>query len=588
MSILSVRFLRPEPGANPTAPARCKAVGQPFQVDAVYLVCAKPEGLGQPGKADVHTLRCRTNAHRLILISNLGKALVFGLLDVFDKLYKRRITAEQAPIVVRFERFPVDIACQGDRLSRPFDCTEKDRQRLESMRPIDETHRLELTSWIESANTSETEFPIQNLPFCRFQVDQGSPELGVAIGDQLVRLKNCIAAGLLGETYETAATSSRLNEFMRLSVEARIDFRKQISRLLSADTAMGADSTLREQVERGRQVLIPQSAVELLVPCEITDYTDFYASVFHATNVGSMFRPTNPLLPNYKHIPIGYHGRASSIIASGATVRRPRGQLSPPEEGGMPTFGPCKMLDYELEVGFFVAQGNPLGHPVSIEDAEDYLFGMCLVNDWSARDIQKWEYQPLGPFLAKSFATSVSPWVITMEALAPFRCAAYDRPASDPKPLDYLRSTENERSGGVALDLEVFIGSRQMQEEGIEPVRVSQASFRQMYWTSAQMLTHHASNGCNLQPGDLIASGTVSGPERSSRGCMLELTWDGDQNNPLPGSQRTALRLPTGEERIFLQDGDEVILHGTCQADGFRSIGFGVVSGTVAGQLSQA
>jgi fumarylacetoacetase len=313
----------------------------------------------------------------------------------------------------------------------------------------------------------------------------------------------------------------------------------------------------------------------------VRDYTDFYASLHHATNVGSMFRPDNPILPNYKHIPIGYHGRASSIVPSGTAIRRPVGQQSPSEEGGTPGFGPCKMLDYEMEMGAVIARGNALGETISIEQAEEYLLGLCLVNDWSARDMQKWEYQPLGPFLAKSFATTVSPYIVTMEALAPFRCPAEKRDPSDPQPLPYLFSEHNQSSGGFDITCEVYLASADMRKRGLAPIRLSSGNLKRMYWTLAQMLTHHASNGCNMQPGDLIASGTISGPDRSSRGCLLELTWDGDKDNPVAGSQRTPIELPTGEKRVFLADGDEVILKAFCEREGFRRIGFGECRGII-------
>jgi fumarylacetoacetase len=275
-----------------------------------------------------------------------------------------------------------------------------------------------------------------------------------------------------------------------------------------------------------------------------------------------MFRPDNPLLPNYKHMPIGYHGRASSIVISGTDIHRPKGQTA--GEDNKPVFGPSKQLDYELEVGMFIGQDNKLGEPIPIDTAEDYILGLCLVNDWSARDIQRWEYQPLGPFLAKSFATSISPWVVTMEALAPFRVRAATRPQDDPPPLQYLSAQENEAYGGINLQLEVWLSSEQMREKRLAPVKLSHGNFKEMYWTLAQMLTHHASNGCNLRTGDLLASGTVSGPTPESRGCLLELTWRGTE----------PIELPTGEQRTFLQDGDEVILRGYCEREGFRRIGF--------------
>jgi fumarylacetoacetase len=300
------------------------------------------------------------------------------------------------------------------------------------------------------------------------------------------------------------------------------------------------------------------------------DYTDFYASVHHATNVGSMFRPDSPLLPNYKHVPIGYHGRASSLVASGTPVRRPLGQTAP-GASTTPGFGASRQLDYECEVGAFVGPGNPLGEPIPIADAESRIFGLCLVNDWSARDIQRWEYQPLGPFLAKSFATTVSPWVVTLEALEPFRVPAAVRDAGDPEPLPYLRSDADRARGGVDIVLEVRLRTERMRVAGEPAARVSRARFATMYWTLAQMLAHHASNGCNLRPGDLLASGTVSGPERDARGCLLELAWRGTE----------PVRLPSGETRAFLEDGDEVSIVGYCERSGARRIGFGACAGVV-------
>ncbi|MEL7485009.1 MAG: fumarylacetoacetase, partial [Planctomycetota bacterium] len=314
-------------------------------------------------------------------------------------------------------------------------------------------------------------------------------------------------------------------------------------------------------------------------------YTDFYASVYHATNVGSMFRPDNPLLPNYKWIPVGYHGRASSVVPSGTPIRRPSGQLSPAEEGGAPSFGPCKLLDYELELGVVMGRGNELGETIPIAEAEDHILGVCLLNDWSARDMQKWEYVPLGPFLAKSFATSVSPYLVTMEALAPFRVPALRRPEGDPAPLPHLFDEHDQAHGGIDITLEVLLASKQMRDKGMEPIRLSKGSFKDMYWTISQMVTHHASNGCNMQPGDLLGSGTVSGPRRDSRGCLLELTWDGDpfaaEPKLVPGTQRTPIELPTGETRTFLGDHDEVILKGYCERDGYRRIGLGECRGAI-------
>jgi fumarylacetoacetase len=306
------------------------------------------------------------------------------------------------------------------------------------------------------------------------------------------------------------------------------------------------------------------------VPADIGDYTDFYASVHHATNVGAMFRPDNPLLPNYKWVPIGYHGRASSIVPSGTLIRRPQGQTRP-DPNAPPVFGDSRSLDYELEVGVLVGNGNALGEPVAMRHADAHMFGLCLVNDWSARDIQSWEYQPLGPFLAKNFATTISPWVVTLQALAPFRKPPAARPAGDPAPLSYLDDAANRESGAFDITLEVWLQTSQMRNNGVAAVRLSRASFDSMYWTLGQMLVHHASNGCNLRAGDLIASGTVSGPSPDARGCMLELTQRG----------RNPITLPTGEVRSFLENGDEIVLRGWCERPGFRRIGFGECRGRI-------
>ncbi len=437
---------------------------------------------------------------------------------------------------------------------------------------VNQTHDPDRQSWVESANADDTDFPIQNLPFC--VIEQGSDRsIGVGIGDQVLNIKLAAGVGMLSDDLVEAVVQPSMNAIMGMTLKQREKLRREIGDLLDKNTKAN-----RAELEAA---LVPMALAKYRVPCTIRDYSDFYASVYHATNVGSMFRPDNPLLPNWKHIPIGYHGRASSIVVSGHEVRRPAGQKAPTNDGMIPNVSPSKLLDYELEVGFYVGRGNQLGKTISIENAEDHLFGMTLVNDWSARDLQKWEYQPLGPFLGKSFATTVSPWVVTMEALAPFRCAEFERPEGDPVPLDYLASSENSRNGGVDLNLEVHISTMQMRELGMATEKLSGTSFRNMYWTIAQMLTHHASNGCNLQTGDLMASGTVSGPERSERGCLLELTWNGDANNPLPGTQRSLLTMPTGEERKFLGDEDEVSLFGYCVNEKYRRIGFGECTGII-------
>ena len=365
---------------------------------------------------------------------------------------------------------------------------------------------------------------------------------------------------------DACALSASLNSLMSLGTIPRRALRRRLHAILRSDAA----ASDRQAVSRH---LLAQADVEMLLPAAVGDYTDFYASIFHATNVGRLFRPDNPLLPNYKHIPIGYHGRASSLIASGTPVSRPAGQTRDGDSD--PKFGPTKALDYELELGVFVGPGNKLGEAISIAEAEDHLFGICLVNDWSARDIQAWEYQPLGPFLGKSFATSLSPWVVTVEALVPFRTSAFQREQTDPSPLPYLSDSFDQQHGGLDLWLEVALTSAKMREVCLAPIVLGRSNFRDMYWTLAQMLTHHASNGCNLRPGDLLASGTVSGADESARGCLLELTSRG--KNPVT--------LPTGEQRKFLEDGDRVILRGSCEREGSRRIGLGTCQATIVPAL---
>jgi fumarylacetoacetase len=414
---------------------------------------------------------------------------------------------------------------------------------------IDDTHDPALRSWVESANAPATDFPIQNLPLGVFRSagSREAPRVGVAIGDQIFDLAS---AGL--------AREESLNAIMAEGRARGRDLRRELL------------ARLRAGAPPARDALLPMRDAELLLPAQIGDYTDFYASISHATNVGSMFRPDNPLLPNYKWVPIGYHGRSSSIVVSGTSVRRPNGQTRDGGEGP-PSFGPSRRLDYELEVGVFIGAGNARGESIALDDAESHVSGLCLVNDWSARDIQTWEYQPLGPFLAKNFATSVSPWVVTLDALAPFRAPAYDRAAGDPQPLPYLYSQNDTKSGGIAIGLEVALLSERMRHAALAPFVVSRGSFTDMYWTIAQLVTHHSSNGCNLRPGDLLASGTVSGAAKESRGCLLERTWRGTE----------PLRLPSGETRAFLEDGDEVIMRGFCERDDRRRIGFGECRGRV-------
>ena len=430
---------------------------------------------------------------------------------------------------------------------------------------IDRTHAPGLKSRVASANLAGTDFPIQNLPFGVFRRGDSAPaRVGVAIGDQILDLAACAEAGLFADSATAqACAADSLNALMALPAPARRRLRGRLVELLEAD----APAPIHAPVDAA---LVAAAAVQMQLPARVGDYTDFYASVFHATNVGSMFRPDNPLLPNYKHVPIGYHGRASSLVVSGTPVRRPQGQTKA-DDAEAPVFGPSRLLDYELEVGFFVGPGNTLGEPIPLAAAEQHLFGICLVNDWSARDLQKWEYQPLGPFLAKSFGTTVSPWVVSLDALAPYRCPALARPEGDPQPLPYLHSLENAAAGGIDLQVEAWIMTEKMRAEGLEPHRVSHGRLSDLYWTLAQMLTHHASNGCNLGAGDLLASGTVSGSEKDSRGCLLERTWRGTE----------PLQLSSGEERRFLADGDEVILRGYCEAPGRVRIGFGECRGKV-------
>ena len=419
-------------------------------------------------------------------------------------------------------------------------------------------------SWLASANDPGSDFPIQNLPYGVFDSGEGA-RIGVAIGDQILDLQACAAHDLLAglpDAIIAACAAPLLNPLMALGPAAWSGLRQRITELLDASQA---DHHTQARVA---QRLVPMEAAAMHLPAVIGDYTDFYASIHHATRVGALFRPENPLLSNYKYVPIGYHGRASSIVISGTTVRRPCGQIKPPESG--PYFGPARSLDYELEVGFFVGHGNSLGQPIRITDAEKHIFGLCLVNDWSARDIQSWEYQPLGPFLAKSFATTISPWIIPLGALAPYRVPAFVRPTGDPAPLPYLQPL-NSADAGIDLTLEVYLQSERMRQSGVEPQLVGRSNLRDLYWTLAQLLTHHTSNGCNLRCGDLLATGTVSGPDPGSEGCLLEL-----KRNPEP------LRLPNGELRRFLEDGDQVSLRAYCLEAGLPRIGFGECTGTVA------
>ena len=420
------------------------------------------------------------------------------------------------------------------------------------MTALDITHDPKRTSWVASANVAGCDFPIQNLPFGRFRA-AGSQEafrIGVAIGDQVLDLR---AAGLVD------------HDDMNALMAAPVAERQALRRTLSDGLAAGST-----QEAAWAQALVAQSACEFTVPCKVGDYTDFYTSVHHATNIGRQFRPDNPLLPNYKWVPIGYHGRASSIIVSGTPVKRPQGQTKAPD-AAEPSFGPCKRLDYELELAWFIGQGNALGAPVGIDAAEQHLFGVALFNDWSARDIQAWEYQPLGPFLSKNFGSTVSPWIVTMEALAPFR-APFTRPEGDPQPLPYLDGAGNRAQGHIDMTLEVLIQTAKMRADGQAPARLTLGKLKDAaYWTPAQLVAHHTVNGCNLQAGDLLGSGTLSGPTIDAAGSFTELSVGGKQ----------PLTLPNGEQRTFLQDGDTLVLRGWCEREGAVRIGLGEASGTV-------
>ncbi|MDP2368700.1 fumarylacetoacetase [Rhodoferax sp.] len=430
---------------------------------------------------------------------------------------------------------------------------------------LNETHDPALRSWVDSANQPDCDFSIQNLPFGVFR-RAGSDEsfrIGVAIGDQILDLSAAVAAGAFDGDAAAPARACRaatLNTFMAMGAHAWSAMRLTLSRILRDGSAL--QSTLQP-------CLAPQALAEYAVPAHIGDYTDFYTSVHHATNIGRLLRPDNPLLPNYKWLPIGYHGRSSSIVISGQAVRRPVSQVMRPGASA-PVLAPSARLDYELEVGVYLGRGNALGEPIALDQAEQHVFGLCLFNDWSARDVQGWEYQPLGPFLSKNFASTVSPWVVTLEALAPYR-AAWTRAEGDPQPLPYLDSAELRRQGAIGIELEVTLQSAAMREQGLAPHRLSHSNFRDAYWSVSQMVAHHTVNGCNLQSGDLLGSGTQSGPTPEQAGSLMELSLGGKQ----------PLGLPSGETRTFLEDGDTVVFRGHCKATGAARIGFGEVRGTV-------
>ncbi|MFC5694701.1 fumarylacetoacetase [Pseudomonas sp. GCM10022186] len=422
-------------------------------------------------------------------------------------------------------------------------------------------------SWIASAN-GHPDFPLQNLPLGIFSPAGASPRGGVAIGDAIFDLKVAADAELFsGEASDAARSvcSDNLNAFFALGASARRALRAQLQELL----AEGSHAQAR--LEAMGQALLPAAATcQLHLPAKVGDYTDFYVGIHHANNVGRLFRPDNPLLPNYKYVPIGYHGRASTVCVSGTPVRRPLGQTMPPGQE-VPNFGPSKRLDYELELGIWIGQGNEMGESIAIGRAQDHIAGYCLLNDWSARDVQAWEYQPLGPFLAKNFGTTVSPWVVTAEALEPFRAAQPARPEGDPQPLPYLLDEADQANGAFDIELEVLILTAAMREQGLAPQRLALSNTLNMYWTVAQMVAHHSVGGCKLQAGDLFGSGTLSGPQPEAFGSLLESTFGGKQ----------PISLPNGERRTFLEDGDEVILRARCQREGYPSIGFGECRGVL-------
>lgn len=433
------------------------------------------------------------------------------------------------------------------------------------MSQLNETHDVALQSWVASANGAGCDFPIQNLPFASFK-RKGSQDAfrgGVAIGDQILDLQALAATGSLQGDAQRAATAGaepQLNALMGLGAKLWSALRLALSRGLRTGAA--------EQAV-WQACLVPQADAELGLPARIGDYTDFYTSIYHATNIGKQFRPDNPLLPNYQWIPIGYHGRASSIVASGQPFKRPVGQTKAPD-ATVPTVKASARMDIELELGVLMGNGNALGDAIRIEDAENHIFGLCLLNDWSARDIQPWEYQPLGPFLAKNFASHISPWVVTMEALAPYR-AAFTRPEGDPQPLPYLDSAHNRDAGALDIQLSFALQTSQMRAAGEQAALVSQTNYKHAYWTAAQMVTHHTVNGCNLQPGDLLGTGTLSGPTLDQAAALIELTTGG--KNPI--------NLPNGEKRTWLEDGDSVVLRGWCEKPGAARVGFGECEGTL-------
>ena len=432
---------------------------------------------------------------------------------------------------------------------------------------LNETHDVSRTSWVESAR-GHTVFPLQNLPFGVFSRDGGEPRGGVAIGHEILDLRAALDRGLfsgVAEQAARAASQSSLNDFMALGKAPRVALRKALFALLADGTPDSAEAR-----KHAPALLHHASDCHVHLPARIGAYTDFYAGIHHAYNGGLRHKRPSPLLPNYKWVPVAYHSRASSVIASGTDVRRPNGQRKLPDEVA-PTFGPCRKLDFELELGIWVGPGNTLGEPISIKRADDHLVGLCMLNDWTARDVQTWETQPLGPFLAKNFSTTISPWIVTMEALAPFRIAQPRRPEGDPRPLPYLWDDSDQAHGAFDIGIEALIRSDAMRRQNLPAHSLSVSNLRHLYWTVAQMVAHHTCNGCNLQAGDIFGSGTVSAPQRSGFGSLAELSDDG----------KTQFELPTGETRTFLQDGDELILRASARREGYATLGFGDCAGRV-------
>ena len=436
------------------------------------------------------------------------------------------------------------------------------------MKPqLDETHDPVRRSFVESANDPASDFPIQNLPLGIFSRPSGDAGPGVAIGDRIFDLRTAHSHGLLPADISTEALAlGSLNALFALGRGPLRSLRRAVFALLSDE------NSAHQHVS---ECLVAMDRCRLHRPSDVANYTDFYAGIYHAIAAGALLTPENPLPANYKWVPIAYHGRASSVQVGHGDVRRPIGQKPPSEIGGAPKFGPCERLDFELELGFYVTGGNTLGEQIAIHDAGQQIVGYSLLNDWSARDVQRWEMFPLGPFLSKSFATFVSPWVVTADALAPFRVAAMARPHEDPQPLDYLRDVDDQSSGGLDINLKVFLSTTQMRSKGEPDVEILTSNARHLYWTPAQMVTHHTVNGCNLKPGDLIGTGTISGPRDEELSSMLELTAAGTR----------PVTLPNGEVRGFLVDGDEVTFRGRCQRDGFISIGFGSCTGRITEAL---